>query len=522
MSDELTKEQKAQQREEKRRKKGLLKSLEKEVKTIKKVLASEERKLKFQKRNQEDFDELLENNSFANVPLEEVQAQKEQLEQTVQQAEDNASSFQKEFSTTKKELRQVQQDIKAMNLANRKKYKKALSDIKKKMAKNGLESLDAMPEFESNPAWEESDEVQKEFDEEASAGDDLVQNGCSKIGSGGRNVLMIVDKLEDNLEALDFTKIFKGKLGLDELKNYNDFLSEVRNVSDIKDSNVALVDKQYFPATTKFDISRAELKPNNLDVIMAIKNKNAAIISELAAILKVKMRNVRHIKFRGNQEEGVIDARSVYKIPNNIDDHIFEKAFVKPNDRVIVTIAIDLSGSMDKDYTEGGRKLRELAVILDAALTKAMIKHEVVGYGAPADKEVAALGANESLYTRTQHRLETVTYRTFEGANGLGNIEVKCWDNADGETLRNLAYKLIRSRSKVRVIINISDGKPFLHGADAGILDNDLKKTVNWLDANKVKLYSMGFNDYPKNIYGPSYLKIDSYTQLPKFFREAK
>jgi hypothetical protein len=309
---------------------------------------------------------------------------------------------------------------------------------------------------------------------------------------------------------------------MDELKNYNDYLSEIRNVSDLNDSPVGLVNKQYFPATTRFDICRSELKPNNLNLLSDIKNKNASVINELASIFKIKMRNVKHIKFRGGQEDGIIDARSVYKIPNNLDDHIFEKAFVKPNDKVVVSIAIDLSGSMDKDYTKGGKRLMEMAVILSTALSKATIKHEVIGYGAPADKDVAALNASESLYTRTQHRLETIIYKSFEGGNGLGNIEVKCWDNIDSESIRGVAHKLMKSRSKMKVIINISDGKPFLHGVDAGILDNDVKKTISWLNSNNIKLYPLGFNDYPKNLYGDAYLKIDEYSQLPKYFKESK
>jgi cobalamin biosynthesis protein CobT len=329
-------------------------------------------------------------------------------------------------------------------------------------------------------------------------------------------------ELDSEIEEIDLTKVFKHKLGLDELENYNDYLSEIRNTSQDVDSKVELVNKNYFPVSTQFDVNRAELSPNNMDVLVDIRNKNIGVINELASIFKVKMRNVKHIRFKGNQEDGIIDARSVYKIPNNIDDHIFERAFVKPNDKVIVTVALDISGSMDKDFTAGGRRLLETAVILDAALTKAMIKHEVVGYGAPADRDVAALNGNESLYTRVQHRLETITYRSFAGANGLGNIEVKCWDNADGESLRNIAYRLLKSRSKMKVIINISDGKPYLHGGDAGVLDNDLLKTINWLGANKVKLYALGFNDYPQNLYGPDYMKIDDYKQLPKFFRDAK
>jgi len=520
--NKIDKEQRAQKKEGLRRKKDAIKSLENEVRVINKTAKGFEKTLKTQQRSHSYYEELVKDNPFSNMSLEEVAIKHAEMEELVNKTHAGSNSIWKDIYDTKQEIKRIHAEIKKLNSENKKKFKQMLKDIEKRFGKNGLKSPDALPKFEKNDEWQESDEVQQEFDKQASDGDELVHNGLRKIGSGKRNVLMTIDKLENALEEIDLSKIFKEKLGLDELKNYNDFISEIRDVGDKKDSTVALTDKQYFPATTQFDIVRSELRPNNMDSVIAIRNKNANTINELAAIFKVKMRNVKHIKFKGNQEEGLIDVRSVYKIPNNIDDHIFERAFVKPNDRVAVTVALDISGSMDKDYTDGGKKLKEIAVIIDAALSKAMIRHEVVGYGAPADGQVAALEADEKLYTRTQHRLETVVYRSFEGANGLGNVEVKCWDNADAESLRNIAARLMKTRSKMKVIINIGDGKPFLHGADAGILDNDLKKTLSWLGVNKIKMYSLGFNDYPKNTYGKEYMRIDNYNQLPRFFRDSK
>lgn len=522
MSDKTSKEQVTQKREEKRRKKALVKSLEKENSSTQKALKASEKKLKTKQRQQSQYEQISSDNPFGSLSLEELEAKYIKFEEKLKDAHAVANDAWKKYNNVKQEIKKITNGIKQINAENRQRYKEALKNIEDKLKKNGLKVPGSLPHFENNEEWPESDGVQQEFDKEASQGDDLVQNGMSKIGTGKRNVLMTIDKIENDLEAIDLSKIFKERLGLDELKNYNDFISEIRNVGDQNDSAVKLVDKQYFPATTKFDVSRAELRPNNMEAVVAIRNKNMAVINELAAIFRIKMRNTKHIKFKGHQEEGIIDARNVYKIPHNLDENIFEKAFVKPNDKVVVSVALDISGSMDKDYTNGGKRLMEIAVILDAALSKASIKHEVVGYGAPVDSNVSDLNANEALYTRIRHRLETVTYRTFEGANGLGNISTQVWDNVDAESLRVIAARLMRSRSKMKVIINITDGKPFLHGSDAGILDNDLKKTLSWLGANKVKMYAMGFNDYPKHTYGPEYLKINEYSQLPKFFRDSQ
>ena len=515
-----TKELIDQQREVIRKNKQDIKSEKDAIKRIQRSIASFEKQSKVKQGNRNYYADLVKDNPFLNSTAEELDSKNNELSKVVDEARLGSNQVWNELSALKSEIKKLKNEIKKTNSDNKMKFKEALKKIEAKFDKHGLGGIDSIPRFEKNEDWSDSDVVQRQFDKKADDGSEkIVRNGMSKV-SGERNILMTIDKIENNLQEIDLAKIFKKRLGLDELENYNDYLSEIRNTVEEADSNVALINRQYFAATTQFDVHRSELNPSNLNLMTLIKNKNSKVIRELASIFKVKLRNVKHIKFKPNQEEGIIDTRNVYKIPHNLDSNIFERPFVKPNDKVIATVAIDISGSMDKDYTAGGKKIQELAVILDTALSMAMIKHDVVGYGAPADRDVAALNASPELYTRTQHRLETITYRSLEGANGLGNIEIKCWDNANSESLRNIAYKLMRSRAKMKVIIHISDGKPFLHGAETGILDNDLKRTMIWLAENKIKLYSLGFNDYPKSLLTPNHLKINTYEQLVGFFRD--
>jgi cobalamin biosynthesis protein CobT len=133
---------------------------------------------------------------------------------------------------------------------------------------------------------------------------------------------------------------------------------------------------------------------------------------------------------------------------------------------------------------------------------------------------MANLKGASSIYNRTRHRLETVVYRTLGGGQGIQNITTQTWDNADGESLRVIAKRLLKATSKKKVMFVITDGKPFLNDADTACLDQDLKNTLEWAKRSKIEVYGLGFNDVPKSFYGDNYCKVESMDVLLKFLKE--
>lgn len=420
----------------------------------------------------------------------------------------NAGKIQEE----RQKLNQAEQSIKDAFKSKLEGLNELLKGLKGESGAGGQ----LVPEFEETPGWEEADEQQKEFDKDATAQTGMpVVNGMSPFGSDVRSMIARLTDVSDKLNEIDLADIFQQRVHSSPLESIND--TETTNSSESSDTRTFKSSRRHIPVTTRFDVVREETTGGDVKEIPAIRKTQYDIIAKASAIVKRKLKFSAKPKFRGNREEGLLDPRNLWKVPSGLSTQIFEERLKKYTNKVQGVIAIDLSGSMDKSETDFGQKAKELAVILSDALASAHVKHEVIGYGAPLNGEMSAIKSS-STFNRRRHNLETVVFKNMNGASGLQNIKTHCWDNADGESLRLIAKRLMKNRSKKKVMFVISDNRPFLSDADIATLDQDLKDSVIWARKNGVEVYALGWNKMGKDFYGDRYCQLDeTWSNLTKF-----
>lgn len=411
------------------------------------------------------------------------------------------------------------------------KLQKSAEELKEKLASESLNSLQKMqaelneagipvnilPEFEKNEGWEEADVVQQEFDAQASQeSNSMVVNGCSLNSSSSRDILTLVEKAGSDLENVNLADHFKAENKMSKFDSFNEVLSEMTYYSE-NDTKVYSAKRQHIPLTTQFDVVKTENKAKDLKSFTTLKVKMHADLFKIRRLFKTKLKFSKKDFFKGNQEEGGLDSRSLWKLPTKLDDNYFEVNRPKQVNKVAASIALDISGSMDKDE-EIGKKIKEITLMLSEGLSECFIKHEICGFHAPVSQEMRSISKAGS-FNRKSNNLETIVYKTFKDKvnSGINNLEIKCSDNSDGESLKIIAKRLMKENSKKKVLFVVTDGKPFLSDADIAVMDQDLKNTLNWLSKNKIEVFAFGFNDQPSKFYGERYCKVSTLSDIITF-----
>ena len=392
--------------------------------------------------------------------------------------------------------------------------------MKAAQAANAAGLPSPIPPFTPNDDWSEADGVQKQFDNDAADKTNLpVVNGMSPFGSNLRDVIMRLTDVSNNLKTLDVTQVITRKLNKSKVENLESE-TDMNNIQDALEVNAnGKMVRPHLPVTRAFDRVQEKTQGGDVTEINEIKAEKRMDITKVTQVLQRKFRFKTKNRFKPNQEDGQIDTRELWRIPHDLGTKIFETTVKKIDSKVQVAIAVDVSGSMDKDSTENGRKVKELTLILSEALTNAKVKHEIVGYGASPSYEVEGYNGG-SVFNRKRHALETVVYKKLEGRSGLQNLELEPWDNADGESLRVVAGRLLKAGAKKKIMFVISDGKPYLTDEDTSVLDYDLHKAIDDCRKKKISVYGFGFNDSPKNFYGDKYCKVESTEKLVAFLNK--
>lgn len=395
-----------------------------------------------------------------------------------------------------------------------------LEDMQQKLDEAGI-PVNLIPKFEENPAWEEADEVQQAFDQEASnQSGDLVTNGCGFGLQSPRDIITYIDKVKNDVASFDIGEHFYESNHESKLESFNEETSQLTNTRDVKDGKISKSIRKHIPLSVMFDKVVTKTHSDGKE-IYEIRVRLAPVISQIKNIFRNHLKFTKKDHFKGNQEEGKLDSRNLWKLATKTDDLYYEVNKPKFVNKVSAAIALDVSGSMDKGFTEHGERLKELAYLLSEGLKEVHIQHEILGYHAPVNHELRALGASP-LYNRNSNNLETVVYKNFTDRSNLGiqNINIECSDNSDGESIKLVAKRLLKSRSKRKVLFVITDGKPFLSDADVEILDQDLKNTIEWCKFNKIELFAFGFNEQGREFYGDRFCFISNYNDLIKFIKE--
>ena len=494
-------------------------SLNRRMQSLDKKVDELNKKIQKQQDRQKDIDELKKsvNPSHEQLNDEQVKSEIERVASEVSTLRSQIDSLSYDRHPAQQTYDLNREQIKQLNQNLNKNALSAMRDMQKKMDEMGI-PMDIIPSFKPDESWGDSNAVQQAFDERAmDESGSIVNNGVGFDVSGGRDVIALIEKAQNDLESLDLGKHFHKKNELSRLDSLNE-ISEFTNTEDQKDTLVGSSDRKHLASTTQFDAVKIENSSSGKEVEQ-IKTANRDVINKIKHLFRTKLKFTKKDRFKGNKEEGRLDSRNLYKLAAGMDTYFWEENQPKFINQVSASIVLDISGSMDKEISEYGRKLKELTVFFSEGLKECHIKHEIIGYHAPVSQEMRNMNSSRAVYNRRANRLETVVYKKFQDSNnrGIENLEIKCSDNSDGESLK-IAYKrLAQERSKKKVMFIITDGKPFLSDSDTNTLDQDLKDVLKSLSKSNVEVYAFGFNDQPKEFYGDRYCKVTNYQDVINF-----
>lgn len=235
------------------------------------------------------------------------------------------------------------------------------------------------------------------------------------------------------------------------------------------------------------------------------KNSIAAHVNQMRRKLERALITKQNRGWMRNQEEGVIDSRrlmAAYAGATNV-----HRAREPVDDLdVAVLLVVDLSGSMNGEKVILARKA---AICYAEALEKVQIPFAIAGFTNSYD-EKEALNPAEDIHSHfyRNYPLNLYVFKDFDqplkrAKPGIGCISgeaVAMGDNADGDSLLQLYWKLLKPRREQRTaMIVFSDGHP---AASGGNQDQRLRDVVSYLEDEKVELIGVGIlSEAPKKYY---------------------
>lgn len=502
--------------------------LEKKLATVKERIAKlnekqQQEDQKITKQQQMQTEASQQQQKFApeaqQLTPEQLSAGLEQIEKQIDDLEAKLDKLRGEGKDEEK-LRDTRQQINQIKEQSSRQLISQLQDMQEVLNQAGL-PIQVIPQFEKNEAWPEGDGVQQDFDQQATQeSGQMVNNGCGFGLQSPRDIVTYIDQVKEDVVNFDLAEHFYESNHESKLETFNEVDSQINYTKMQADGKTFKSKRKHIPLSTSLDKLTVKNFSDGKEIAQ-IKNQLGSTITQVRNLFRNRLKFDKRDFFHGNQEEGRLDSRSLWKLATKTDELYYEVNRPKFVNKVSASIVVDISGSMDKEYTDHGNKLRELALILSEGLKEVHIQHEILGYHAPVSHELRNLGASPA-YNRNSNILEHVVYKTFTDRNNLGvqNLELQCSDNSDGESIRFAAQRLIKSRSKRKVMFIISDGKPFLSDANAELLDQDLRTTLEWCQSQKIEVFALGFNEQGKEFFGNRFGMIRDYQDLLKYIKE--
>lgn len=383
--------------------------------------------------------------------------------------------------------------------------------------------LDIMPELNYEDVWPEAAAAQEDFDKKATnKSGKIVRNGqkaAGLFGSNIREIMTYIDKAKEKVEEIDVIDLFKGKISTSKLDDFN---SEMKDKNHMEDKSVVGVFgtyREHIPLTTMYDSIKKENMNNDKSEKNVIMQKNNIFYRDLKRVFAKKFKFSKKDFWKGNQEEGNLDARNLWRLPTNQGDDYYEVSKPKFVNKTAATILVDISGSQSKEATDYGKKLQELVLGISMALDEVHIKHEILGFHAPICDEMRTTDA-AIIYTRRSNKLETIVYKESnqKDNSGIMNIETQMTDNSDGESLRIAMKRLKAIKAKSHLLFMITDGKPFLSDTDVSVLDEDLRTALRQSVKEKIQLVGIGYFNQLEHFFGNRFCNAIKNEDVIHFF----
>lgn len=463
------------------------------------------------------------NDKYDNVKDEFSSLTEAELSEQLKNAQEEFQDAVKEVENLKKPLNEINAKIEGQKKDNENKENSVKTEIIQQMQELdpvlqdlGVD-LGIAPKFIEMEGWDEANEVQKDFDKmQSQKTQQIVTNGAGFNFKGYDTLIEVTNKLE-TLQEINVQELFKGIIKTNPLESMAQE-QEKGVLQDFDNYEFSKGVRAHVAATKEFDIVEQKNKLSSIDKVKKfaeIKQKLAPEIREIKNAMKNKFKFSKKPFYKGGKEEGDIDSRNIYRLATKMDNDYFEINNPKFINKIAATIVIDMSGSINKEYTQEGLKSLQTALLLSEGFKEVHIPHEIVAYGAEFCEEMSATQYSD-FYNRRIHRLKTQVLKTFEDKdnNGLANFELQPIDNCDGESI-TIAYNRVKKRiEKQKMVFVISDGKPFLNDADISVLDEDLRKIVRTITEEKNHIFAIGFNDGPEQLYANRYKNVQQWSDL--------
>ena len=357
----------------------------------------------------------------------------------------------------------------------------------------------------------ETDEGTEEVSEEKGQGDAEKLEGEREEGEKGesekerieREIAELEDEekeIEKELEELD--KEDKASPDPDHIDTKEIEIIDVIKAFDeiLKSSGFDLS----YRSTARTDVIPMPLNDyvKNIDVMprestkktQKLLDKIMGTVSGMAQRFIQKVRSSRHVATR--TYKGRISNRNLHKYQTS--KNIFKTENIRIKKGASVMIIVDCSASM------GGHKIataRKAALVMGEIMYQAKVEFEVVGFTIPFSQQFDFHAFTRKAKLTHYHfgsnkDWDFRKHGVVESEKGL-----KLSDNDDGESLRQFASELAKSKKEQKMMVVISDGEP-CSSAQGGNESKDLHTAIAEIRKEKIEIYAIGLDTNVGEFYG--------------------
>ena len=479
-------------------------------------------------KSSNELKKVLKENGLANDDLS-----LEKVMQNINDLNKKRDAAQKELEEVTKKQRNLSEQARKFNEKASKENSLAQWEVQKEMQKIE-KSLNAAgincsltEKMEEMEGWGAANNAQAKFDNQAS--NELrtsVINGCGG-GRGNRDVMVDVQNLTNAINEVDPNTIFADVAKLSPMSGWSESGARVgdknvsTNANNSNENQTALSKLHHTVWSKKYDLVISPPVRSSA-TISDLRKQYAMEIQKIKKIFASKFRPAFKNKFVGGKEEGDLDSRAIWKLAAKQDSDFYEVIHKRPDHKAAATILIDLSGSCASwgVNDDASKSIQALALMISEGFSAVNIPHEILGFYAPMDERLS----NQSIpsnFNRKACRLETVVAKGFrdKDLSGLASLTIQQADNCDGESVRLAVSRLLKQSGKSKMLVIISDGKPFMQDSDALILDDDLRLAL--LDAAQKKVVVTGLGlaaNHP--ILGDGYTPVSNVNELSNVIKD--
>lgn len=270
------------------------------------------------------------------------------------------------------------------------------------------------------------------------------------------------------------------------------------------------------PLTTKYDTVHQLSGKNKNNEYSGIRAKVKPLVNTLKMNLEKIFKSIENARWKGEREQGLINARSLATLSSNPNYRgVFKEMVKTETDKVAISILIDLSGSM---YGAKVETAKLSATAMAEALNGLGISFEVLGFNTGSSSALSSYVRSQKIdskrFNRYDETLEHFVFKDFNSISltGLSNIQAN-GANADGESVMWAAKRLAERKEKRKILIVMSDGMPSC-GGDHRILQSDLRVKLAQIEKYGIETVGIGIQtDAVKHFY-KDYLVINNLKDL--------